>query len=214
LSLKTIDSQTRQRSFEQLTGVPYGMLAPGRAAQHTADRTHSTRGKGPLPPSTERLRRRAVLGGALATGLPALSACGTDKPRPLPTPSPDVAVLTGAITAEESLIALYGAVASAHPALQARLAPMLAHHRQHLTVLRRHYRPGTMTGSPSPSPSPAAPSVPPGQSKVLAALRTAELQAVAARTRDLAAVPAALAQLFASISTCEAAHAALLGTPA
>jgi len=205
LSLKTIDSQTRQRSFEQLTGVPYGMLAPGRA--------DAGQERDPLPTSTERLRRRAVLG-ALAAGLPVLTSCSKDKPRPMPTPRPDVAVLTGAITTEQSLIALYGAVGTAHPALQARLAPLLSHHKQHLTVLQRHYRPGTTTGSPSPTPSPVAPTLPSGQSRALAALRTAELQAAAARTRDLAAVPAGLAQLFASISTCEAAHAALLGAPA
>jgi hypothetical protein len=157
-----------------------------------------------------------VLGGAVAVGLaglPALSACSSEKPPAPPAPSPDVAVLTGAIAAEQSLVALYGEVIAAHPGLRTRLNPALVHHQAHLSALRAYYRPATGVRSPSPSASiTPAPEVPSGQSAALAALRTAEQNAAAARAREVTKVPAALAQLLASVGACEAGHATLLAT--
>lgn len=162
----------------------------------------------------EALPRRMVIGGALAVAAPVLlggTGCAK-KPVAIPKPLPDVAVLNGAIATEEGLVRLYGAVITAYPGLSARLTPMLGHHRDHLAVLRRHYVPATneKTGSPSPSVRPQ-PSAPPDQGQALAALRSAEHQAAAARLADLGNVPAGLAQLLASIGACEAGHAALLG---
>ncbi len=157
-----------------------------------------------------------MLGGAVAAGLaglPALTACTSDKTAAPPTPSPDVAVLTGAIATEQRLIALYGAVIAAHPGLSARLNPLLAHHQAHLTALRAYYRPATGVKSASPSPTATpSPTAPSGTAASLAALRGAEQAADTARARDVTKVPAALAQLFASIGACEAGHATLLAT--
>ena len=165
-------------------------------------------------PRPEGLRRRTVLGGALAAGLaglPTLTACGSSKPAAVPTPSPDVVILTGAIAAEQSLIVLYEAVTAAHPALRTRLDPFLAHHQAHLTALRTYYRPATGVKSPSPSPtSPPAPEIPAAQPAALTALRGAEQAVATARAGEVTRVPAALAQVFASIGACEAGHATLL----
>jgi hypothetical protein len=147
-----------------------------------------------------------VLGGGLTLGLMVPFATGcTKKPVVVPTPAPDVAVLTGAIRSEEQLIALYEVVTQAHPDLTARLGPMLAHHRDHLSVLRRHYIPATgETPTPTPTPRPVPPAQP------LPALRDAERQAAADRVRDVTGVSAGMAQLLAAIGACEAGHAALL----
>lgn len=157
------------------------------------------------------LPRRMVIGGALAVAAPALAGC-TKKRAAIPKPLPDVAVLTGAISTEQDLVDLYGATIAAYPAMATRLDPMLAHHRDHLTVLRRQYVPGTgeKTASPSPTVRPK-PTVAADQNQALTALRNAERQAAAARIADLGRVPAGLAQLFACIGACEAGHAALLG---
>jgi hypothetical protein len=158
------------------------------------------------------VRRRALLGGALALGAaPALGGCSKKK-IVLPRPAPDVAVLTGAIRSEQALVALYGAVLSAHPDLATRLNPMLAHHREHLTVLRHYYIPATGEKTPSPTPTPAPRlTAPAGRPEALAAIRDAERQAAADRTADCPRITAGVAQIFAAIGACEAGHAALLG---
>jgi hypothetical protein len=155
------------------------------------------------------LPRRMLIGGVLAVAAPALTGCAK-KHVAIPKPLPDVAVLTAAMAAEQDLVDLYGAVISGYPALTARLSPMLAHHRDHLTVLRRQYVPGTGEKTPSPSARPQ-PTTGADQGQALALLRNAEQQAAAGRIADLARVPPGLAQLFACIGACEAGHAALLG---
>lgn len=171
----------------------------------------------------------AVLTLGLPTALPALTGCAK-KPAQMPKPLPDVAVLNDAIAAERDLIALHEAVTGAHPELAGRLSTLLAHHRDHLLVLRRHYRPGTGERTPAAPPPPAtvrgttgatasaappaivaSPSVPAGLDQALAVVRAAERQAAAARIRDVGQVPPGLAQLFASIGACEAGHVAMLG---
>ncbi|REE99197.1 hypothetical protein DFJ69_4704 [Thermomonospora umbrina] len=127
----------------------------------------------------------------------------------MPRPSPDVAVLTGAMTAERGLIALYEAVLRTHSGLVGRLTPMLAHHREHLTVLGRHHLPGTEPLVPPAPVTPAA--VPDKESEALDLLRDAESRAAAGRAEDVRLVAPGVAQLLASIGAGEAWHAALLG---
>ncbi|GAA2091310.1 hypothetical protein [Actinomadura alba] len=158
--------------------------------------------------------RRALLHGAGALSLPLiLGGCSKERLREL-KPHPDVAVLATAIAAEEHLIALYEAVKATHAQLGRRLDPPLAHHRDHLSALRRHYRGGTASKSPGGPPSvapPAARSAPPGEpTQALATLRFAERQAAAARVRDVEHVQPGFAQLLASIGACEAGHAMAL----
>lgn len=167
------------------------------------------------------INRRALLGGAAVTALPALlGGCKAEPPRELEQ-LPDVTVMTGAIAQEETLIALYEAALAEHSVLAGRIEPILAHHREHLKVLRGHLRPGTdgraATSSPtaqgapaSPDPSSGIPAVPDTPGRTLSALRLAERKAAAARIVDVGRVRPGVAQLLASIGTCEAAHAAVL----
>jgi hypothetical protein len=161
------------------------------------------------------LKRRALLGGAAVITLPILlGGCSKKRAAEL-KPHPDVAVLTAATAAEEDLVALYEAVRTAHADLAGRLDPVLAHHRAHLSVLRGHYRPGTVVTSPAPPPAPRPrPTAPAEPAQALAALRAAERRAATDRVRDVERIDAAgLAQLFASIGAAEAGHLTAL-TPA
>jgi predicted small lipoprotein YifL len=184
------------------------------------------------PQVIPKMTRRALL--ALATAA-ALSGCSRKRPQEL-RPQPDVAVLLTAIATEERLIALYESTRTTHPELAGRLDPVLAHHRDHLTVLRRHYVPGTQetvdgSGGPRPGrPATPAPSAagrdgagtgtgvgagdttvaPRNLGRAMVALRTAERHAAAARSADVTRVSPGMAQLFASIGACEAGHAAWL----
>ncbi|MBA9006999.1 MULTISPECIES: hypothetical protein [Thermomonospora] len=152
--------------------------------------------------------RRAVLGGL---GGVALGGCTRDEPRAAPSPSPDVAVLASAIAGEEGLVGLYEAALRAHADLAGRLAPVLARHREHLTVLRRHRVPGTVASSAAATPPVVTPpAVPPSAEEALELLARTEREAAAARAEDVRRVAPAMAQLLASIGACEAGHAALL----
>ncbi|HEU5158821.1 MAG TPA: hypothetical protein VFU43_17635 [Streptosporangiaceae bacterium] len=170
---------------------------------------------GPSPGRGPQVTRRVLLGLAAAA---ALAGCSRKRPQEL-RPLPDVGVLLGAIAAEERLIALYESTRAAHPDLAGRLDPMLSHHRDHLTVLRRHYVPGTAETQAPATPAPTAGAsggragttvAPRGRRRAVAALRTAERDAAAARSADVTRVSAGMAQLFASIGACEAGHATWL----
>ena len=164
---------------------------------------------GPRLPET--VSRRALLGrGAwLAAGaLPlALAGCSAKA-----APAGDVPTLAGAIASEQNLVASYeAAVAAAQSAetwLAKRLRPVLAHHREHLAVLRRHYVPGSgdRAHEGGAIPSPSAIAVPRGGG-ALSALRDLEERAAMARTAEAAKAAPELAQLLASIGACEAGHA-------
>ncbi|GAA4157186.1 hypothetical protein [Actinomadura keratinilytica] len=161
-------------------------------------------------PEASTVSRRAVLGGTAGIVFPALGGCGRAPAAP-PALDPELMILVGAITAEHDLIALYEAVRGAHADLAERIAPALAHHREHLAVLRRHYVPGSgRLASPAPAPSPVAQPVPGDRSGALAVLRRAESQAAAARVAEVERAGPGLAQLLASIGACEAGHAAAL----
>ncbi|RKS74933.1 uncharacterized protein DUF4439 [Actinomadura pelletieri DSM 43383] len=161
----------------------------------------------PSPPET--VSRRALLGRGVVLGggalvLPWAAGCAARAE----APRQDVPTLVAAIASEQNLVATYAAARAANPSLAGRLEPVLARHREHLAVLRRHYVPGSGDRAdeggaiPSPSVLPV-----PGGGAALAALRDAEDRA--ARERAAAAAKAApgLAQLLASIGACEAGHA-------
>ncbi|XRQ03553.1 ferritin-like domain-containing protein [Actinomadura welshii] len=158
-----------------------------------------------LPGSVSRralLGRSAVLCGALLL-LPSAAGCAAET-----VAHEDVPTLAGAIASEQNLIATYEAARSADPSLAGRLDPVLADHRAHLTVLKRHYVPGSGDRADEGGGilAPSAIPVPDG-SGVLEALRAAEDRAAAARTADAAKADPGLAQLLASIGACEAGHA-------
>ncbi|WP_433468126.1 ferritin-like domain-containing protein [Spirillospora sp. CA-128828] len=162
-----------------------------------------------VSPSPRAMSRRAMLGRAAALGggvlpaLPWLAACAAEA-----APRKDVPVLVGAIASEQNLIATYESVRSANASLAGRLDPVLAHHRSHLAVLKRHYVPGSgdRADEGGAVPSPSAVPVPAGGGS-LSVLRDLEDRAAKARTADVAKAGPALAQLFASIGACEAGHA-------
>ena len=160
--------------------------------------------------------RRSVLTAAaaalplVAAGCKGIAALGTP-----PKPAPDVTVATDAIAVETQLIARYGDVLAANPALAPALRPLLAHHHEHLARLRARLiipRTGAQpSASPSGTPSPRPAPVPGTRAGALAYLRDAENAAAASLLAHLDAAPPSLAQLLASISASEATHALVLG---
>jgi hypothetical protein len=148
--------------------------------------------------------RRAVLGVSVAA-LVTTTGCTTVGPGEAPSPGPEVTLLDGVIENEAALIALYDAVLAAHQGLSGRLSKLREHHVQHLAVLKRHYVPGSASGTATPAPRPSA-TAPPTESGALAAIRSAERRAASARADEVRRVSPGLSQLLASIGACEAGH--------
>jgi hypothetical protein len=149
--------------------------------------------------------RRAVLGGS-AVVLVAATGCTSVGQASAPPPGAEVTLLDGVIQNETGLIALYDAVLAAHPGLAGRLRPLRDHHAQHLAVLRRHYVPGSATGTATPAPRATA-TAPQGEAKAVSALRSAERRAATARADEVRRATPGLSQLLAAIGACEAGHA-------
>jgi hypothetical protein len=127
-----------------------------------------------------------------------------------PQPSPDVAVLTGAIASEQLMIARYQSVLAASPGQAGKLDPLLADHRAHLEALTARLVPGAARPTPSPPRTPR-PHVPAAAGQAVAYLGAAEDAAAAALLGHLATVSPSLAQLLASIAASETTHGAALG---
>ncbi|WP_157408010.1 hypothetical protein [Actinomadura atramentaria] len=160
---------------------------------------------GPVVP-----RRRTVLRAGLGAGLalPLAAGCGpADEARPAAERA-EVAVLVGAVAAEQDIIALYEAARAARVLPAARLEAILGRHREHLAALRRLYVPGSGTRARA-LPS-ATPRTAPARSRLLAELRAAEAKAARDRLAEVAKADPGLAQVLASIGACEAGHAAAL----
>lgn len=171
------------------------------------------------PVTRPAVRRRDLLGAALGTaGLALVAGCtGTPPPRPRPSPTP-----TGPdpqladLENEQALLAAYDATLRAHPKLADRLRPVRADHAAHAAALRRLLTPAGGRRRTSASPTPPAPTVSPvpaDPAAALAALRTAEQSAYAARTRACLAAATDRAALLGSIAASEASHGVLLGSP-
>jgi hypothetical protein len=184
-----------------------------------------------LPSSGRRPGRRAVLVGAPAALLATvLAGCTGDRrrdadPAPAPPPDPDDALRSAAAERERGLLREYDAVLAALPELAARLAPLRAHHDEHLTALLGASAtaspdasaPDAAGGSsdaaaaPSAEPSataPAAPAVPvpADAASALSRLVSVERAAGAAHAEDCLAASRALAPVLASLSASELSH--------
>jgi hypothetical protein len=91
------------------------------------------------------------------------------------------------------------------------LAATLAEHEDHLRQLRGRLVPGSpLAAGSAPLPRPAAPGLPPGPRRMLAALARAEQAASDDLLARLDAASPSLAQLLASIAASEATHAPAL----
>ncbi len=158
-------------------------------------------------------RRRVLAIGAVTLPLAMAGCKGFGALGTPPKPAPGVAVVGDAITVETRLIAHYGAVLAAVPALAGTLRPLLAQHHEHLTRLRaRLIVPvgGQPLSTPHARPRPTG-RVPGTRAAALGYLRDAEDAASGALLSHLATAPPSLAQLLASISASEATHALILG---
>lgn len=167
-----------------------------------------------VPPA---ITRRAVLSAsALAAASLATAGCATfNAATAAARVPPDVTVLRAVTVAKIDMIARYTAAISAYPRLRPGLGPLLADHQAHLAELRRrlmeppHPAPGLSLPAARPGASPAA-AVPSGEPAAVSALAGMERAAADRHVAQLRSVTPSLAQLFASIAACEAAHVALL----
>ena len=158
--------------------------------------------------------RRAVLVGAMR-GVPlaavplVLAACRGAQVLGNPPPPPaDIRALRAAISAEELMVARYRVALTALPAADAAAAlavrTVQAEHAAHLVQLRSRLI------EPAARPPAAPRQVPvPGSGTTGSILQALEQDEQASSDRligQLAALPPALAQLFASIAASEATH--------
>lgn len=183
--------------------------------------------------------RRAVLrAGALtvvsAAGASACTLGGSSPPSP-PKATADDRVRAAVITDVSALVASYRAAIAALPDLVATAGSLLAEHEAHLRALGPYPStvpspsPGSPTaGSPTPdatsggavaspvavtsSARPAATRAPSPLALATDKLRELELAAAPRTAAQAAGASPQLARLVASISACEAAHAAVLRT--
>jgi hypothetical protein len=188
----------------------------------------------PQAPGHTAPKRRTLLASATAVPL-LLAAAGCRSsdvfagPDPLAGRPPlghDVLTLQAVITTEEHLISLYRAAIGADHVTASRsrtLGSLLSQHEQHLAQLRARL---VIPPGATPPPSPAAasgsargsagtagsPAASPRPGRVSTArLRAAERASAASLVRQLASMPPALAQLFASIAASDATHVTVLG---
>lgn len=164
--------------------------------------------------------RRAVLAATAVLPLLVAGCRGAQALGTPPQPAPDVAWLRAAISAEEVMVARYqGAIrllrdgpgTGAEPATSATLAGLLAEHQEHLRQLRWRLVPGSpRAAGAAPVPTPPAPALPASAQQALSYLSGAEQAASDRLLSQVPRIPAALAQLFASISASEATHVPVL----
>lgn len=167
--------------------------------------------------------RRAMLAVAAAGSL-GLTGClagckGITALGPVPHVGADAVTLERTISAEERLVAIYQAatsqlgntsITSGNGSDAQIVAAIHTEHVEHLRQLRERLILPPRYARASPSPNPAPPPLPSDAKAVIAMLAGYERSAAERLTGDLIAVPAALAQLMASISASEAAHVVYL----
>ncbi len=163
--------------------------------------------------TASRPRRRVVLAGA---GALVLSGCLPGQAERRPTAADRERRVRLRIAEEvDELAAAFDAVVDRHPGTSGLLGTLAAETRTHAAALRGP-RPtasdpaSTATATATPTPTPSASPVAADRASAVAAL--ADVVARAGRRRAGQAAPARpeLARLLASISACEAGHAALL----
>jgi hypothetical protein len=144
----------------------------------------------------------AAAGGAAIGALSASSSDGNSDKRGTPRPP---APLLSALDRERTLLAAVQAAAK-NAALAGVTGPLVADHSQHEATLS-----GLLATYPKPSASaPESSSTPPAALTSVTALRQAEGAAAEEAAAESAAAHGALAAVLASISACEASHAAWL----
>lgn len=155
-------------------------------------------------------------------------AASPSRPRPS-GPDPQLADLH----AEQALVALYDAAINTRPSLAATLRPIRTDHATHLAALRKlvgaaaappsptssgHPISGSHSSGPVPSgarvPTSGVPGsshrLPTARAALLAALRSAERTAAAARAESCYAATGTRAGLLGAISASESSHAVAL----
>jgi hypothetical protein len=185
-------------------------------------------GEGPADPPQGPARavvsRRALLAASAAAASGALplflTACkGIQALGTPPPPAPDIVALRSTIAAEELIVARYTAVVrqfgsrgGAATGMLSAAQTVLAEHGQHLVQLKSRLiqPPGSAPSArPRPSTTPSAP-VATSLAAALTDLAQAEQTASDRLIGQLGVLPAALAQLFASIAASEATHVPFL----
>ncbi|MGW0574184.1 hypothetical protein [Streptomyces tauricus] len=174
-------------------------------------------------------RRRSLLAGAAGAGAVLLAGCsGSDSDSGTTGASASAAARARARAARDSeqLARRYEAVLAAHPALSARLSPLLAEVERHAEAFGGGKRAsGSASASESASASASAsaapagdpsagasasPGVPATEKEARGELAAAERALADRRLKALADVPGELARLLASVAAAGAGHAFLL----
>lgn len=153
-----------------------------------------------------RTTRRELLG---ASGLLLLAGCTSDPAPPPAAPvDPDDALRGAAVERERELLRSYDAVLLALPDLASRLVAVRGEHAEHLLALTGR----APTPSPAGSSAPGVPAVPPPATAAaaLSSLAAAERAAATAHAADVAAASRPLAGLLAALSASEASHPVVL----
>lgn len=153
-----------------------------------------------VPPPLPRFTRRQGLTALAVVGPIGLLAACSSSAEPGPESSSQLpATVSAAVAAQEQeLVALYVAVIAAYPVLGPSIAPIADQHRQHATSLG---------ASSSPSPSPTATELPETADEALAALMSAERQAMRQRIDScVEADEPGLARTLAFIAASEGSH--------
>lgn len=152
-------------------------------------------------------RRQLIGAGALL-----LTGC-TSQPAPAPPPvDRDDALRAAGAAREQVLLRAYDAAVLAAPSLAGRLTPLRAEHAEHLRALTGPAAPVPPSAGPPgdvpPGAGPSAPASParPVPGAVLSGLVRAERAAAAGHAADVAAASRPLAGLLAALSASEASH--------
>ncbi|GHA43206.1 hypothetical protein GCM10010372_48920 [Streptomyces tauricus] len=164
-----------------------------------------------------------MLAGAAGAGAVLLAGCsGSDSDSGTTGASASAAARARARAARDSeqLARRYEAVLAAHPALSARLSPLLAEVERHAEAFGGGKRAsGSASASASASAAPAgdpsagasaSPGVPATEKEARGELAAAERALADRRLKALADVPGELARLLASVAAAGAGHAFLL----
>jgi hypothetical protein len=176
-----------------------------------------------------RLTRRAALATLAAAAGAAVVGCtpdqqgrrGEDAPEPVePKVDPDVLVAAEALANQQQILDLLGSTSERHRRLADRLAPVVAAHEAHATLLAEAV-PADVSVPPSTSPSPSpdgspdrAASVPRRREQALAQVVAAERALVTATKRHaFRAQSGAFARLLGSMAAAAAQHEAVLSSP-
>jgi hypothetical protein len=183
-----------------------------------------------------RLTRRAALAAAAGLCAGALVGCtqqgdrrrgrrGEEPPEPVePRVDPDVAVAAEALANQRQVLDLLAATEERHPGLARRLAPVVAAHEAHASLLADAVPPDVAaepTTSPTTSPSPTdgpgsgRSRVPRNRARALGRVVAAERElATATKQHAFRARSGGFARLLGSMAAAAAQHESVLGSQA